>query len=219
MKKTSTLIIGSLVTVFSIGAMTATAYAWHPQGAIIKEVQDQTTGSAMVDANDASSALNVNTGDTLVYTVTVSNNGAVASDGDDNMANTVVTDTLPTGVELISDPTQRTISEDLGTLIPGQNVTRTYSVKVTDTTNGDIITNTACFTGNSIVNDSPQSGCDTAVVKASVPMPAPAPTPTSAPTLPDTGNTALSAGLLVGIVAIASYVLNVLRLMRNTDLK
>lgn len=89
-------------------------------------MQDQTTNSAVVDSNNASTALAINSGDTLVYTVKVSNTGAAASNGDDNMVNTLMTDTLPTGVELVRNPSERTITENLGTIAPGQLITKAY---------------------------------------------------------------------------------------------
>jgi len=87
----------------------------------------------------------------------------------DDMAYTVMTDTLPSGVELISNPSQRTITENIGTIVPGDKVTKQYQVKVTDSTDGDVITNQACYTGNSIAKDNAQSGCSTVVVKVRVP--------------------------------------------------
>jgi len=70
---------------------------------------------------------------------------------------------------LVSNPAQRTISENLGTLKPGQKVTKEYLVRVTSTRDKDVVTNKACFTGDSTANDNPQSGCDPAVVTVTVP--------------------------------------------------
>jgi uncharacterized repeat protein (TIGR01451 family) len=170
--------------------MVSPAFACHPQGTIIKYVQDETTSSAVSDANNDSSAVTVHPNDTLKYVITVSNNGAPASNGDDDMETTVMTDTLPAGVSLVSNPSQRTVSANIGTLKPGQSATETYAVTVTSTQNDTYITNEACFTGNSIEKGvSPQSGCDVAVVKVVVPptptpTPTPVPTPTPTPTTP-----------------------------------
>ncbi|HSX42556.1 MAG TPA: hypothetical protein VLF59_00535 [Candidatus Saccharimonadales bacterium] len=221
MKKVSTLATAGLTTLLTIGAMTAPAYAWHPKGTIIKEVQNQTTGTAKSDANTESAAVSATTGDVVLYTVTVSNTGDASSNGYNDMAATKLTDTLPAGVELVSSPSTRTLSENLGTIKPGKSVTKTYAVKVTSSTNGDVITNKACFTGNSTANDNPQSGCDVAVIKVKV-DPKPPVTPPTTPTppatpetptvLPDTGSTALSASLLVAGAAIIGYAVNSLRL-------
>lgn len=151
------------------GAMTTTVAAWHPKGQIKKSVQNQTSKSALADANEAKSAVSTKTGDTLKYVIEVSNVGAAASNGYNDMAYTVMTDTLPAGIELASNPSQRTITENLGTLKPGQKVTKEYIVRVTSAKDKDVVTNKACFTGNSTVNDSPQSGCDPAVITVTVP--------------------------------------------------
>jgi uncharacterized repeat protein (TIGR01451 family) len=215
MKRVTLAAATGVTTVLSIGALTATAYAWHPAGTINKSVQDQTTSSANVDANDATTALIVNSGDTLVYTVTVGNNGAAASNGNNDMAKTVVTDTLPAGLQLVGTAP----NTNLGTLKPGQSMTVKYTVKVTSTKDGDVITNKACFTGNSTAGDAPQSGCDTAVVKVHVPPTPPVVPPSTPqpPVLPDTGTTALSAGLFVTAATLLGYALNALRLKLHSN--
>jgi len=220
MKKVTLFANASVASILIATAIATPAFACHPAGSIVKEVQDQTTNSVLEDANTASTALTVNSGDTVVYTVTVKNTGAAASNGDDDMTNVVMTDTLPSGVQLVSAPTQTKIIENLGTIEPGASVTKTYAVKITDTTNGDVITNTACYTGGSVDNNDNQQGCDSAVVKVNVPVVAPTttttPTITSTPStptaLPDTGSTALSVSILASCVAILAYGLNLLRL-------
>ena len=82
------------------------------------------TNSITVSSNSASSALSVNSGDTLVYTITIKNSGAPESNGNDDMLNVLLTDTLPTGVQLVSSPSQTKISESLGTILPGASVTK-----------------------------------------------------------------------------------------------
>lgn len=166
-----------LTGVVIAAAFTGTAAAWHPKGVIKKLVQNQTTNSAVTDANTASVAVAAKPGDVLKYVIQVSNNGNPDSRGWNDMTKTVMTDTLPAGVELVSDPAQRTIQVSLGTLKPGQTVTKEYLVKVTATKKG-VIENKACFTGDSAVNDSPQEGCDVANVKVDVPVvPEPPKTP------------------------------------------
>jgi len=186
MKVSKLLVLASLTGVVAASAVASPAFAWHPKGVITKSVQNQTTGSALSEANDASTAVAAKTGDVLRYVVTVSNTGAA---GDSNqMYYTTLTDTLPAGVQLVADPSKTTISEDLGIIKPGANVTKEYLVKVTSTKDGDLIENKACFTGDSQVKDNPQQGCDVADVKVSVPKVTPPVTPpvTPAPTAPTT---------------------------------
>ncbi|HSX17184.1 MAG TPA: hypothetical protein VLH86_03730 [Patescibacteria group bacterium] len=222
----SKLIIASGVTgLVMAGAITGQAFAWHPVAKINKSVQNQTTGSAMVDANDAASAVAAKPGDLLKYTIVVWNDGQPDSKGYNDLAKTIMSDTLPAGVELVSNPSQRDITENLGTLKPGQKVTKEYVVKVTSTKDKDLIVNNACVDGNSTANDNKQHQCDVADVKVSVPTPpvTPPTTPTppvtppqilaAATTLPNTGagNLLLPAGIVGGL----GYVGNMLRLKRR----
>jgi uncharacterized repeat protein (TIGR01451 family) len=215
MKKAQLLATASLTSLMIIGALAAPAYAWHPKGVIVKTVQNQTAGTAASDANDVATAVSAAPGDTLVYSISVSNTGAAAANGDDDMAHTTMTDTLPTGIALASNPASRTINEDLGTIKPGKNVTKTYAVKVTSTTDGDIITNKACFTGNSLVNDNPQSGCDVAIVKVHVPPVIPPVKPPLPPELPKTGNSMLAVSAAAVTAVVAGFALNTLRQKRR----
>jgi uncharacterized repeat protein (TIGR01451 family) len=222
MKKVHLLASASTTSLLVMSLMTTPAYAWHPVGKISKLVQNQTANTAQNDADIEANAVSAAPGDMLVYSITVRNDGAPASDGNNDMAKTVMTDTLPKGVELVSNPATRTITEDLGTIAPGKSVTKTYNVKVTSQTNGDVITNEACFTGNSKVNDNPQHGCNVAVVKVKVPTkPTPTPTPTPTPgvpiTLPDTGSTALTAAIVTSTTVALGFALNTLRLKRRSN--
>lgn len=143
--------------------------AWHPNGVIKKEVANQTTGTALSDANTAAAAVVAKPGDVLKYVITISNTGQKHEKGWNDMHKTVMTDTLPAGVELVSNPAQRQINENIGLIKAGESVKKEYLVKVTSTTNGAVIENKACFTGDSEVNDAPQKGCDTANTKVNVP--------------------------------------------------
>jgi uncharacterized repeat protein (TIGR01451 family) len=184
MKSSIKMVAASSVTGIVIaGAVVTPAFAWHPKGQIIKYVQNQTAGGQMVDANDDASAVSAKPGDLLKYTVVVSNVGDADDKGMNDMAKTVMTDTLPSGVELLVNPAQRTLTEDMGTVKPGQKVTKEYVVKVTSDKDGDLLDNKACFTGNSTANDNPQSGCDSAKVKVSNPKPE---TPPEQPKTPET---------------------------------
>lgn len=178
----ATLLTGVIIA----GAMSASVLAWHPEGKIKKYVQNQTSNSALSDANTAQDAVSAQPGDTLTYVIEVSNTGKRDSKGWNDMHYTVLKDTLPAGVELVSNPAQRQITENLGVIKPGQKVTKTYQVRVTSTTNQDAITNEACFTGDSEVRDNKQAGCDPAVVTVTVPED---PEEPEEPTVPQTSST------------------------------
>ena len=182
-----TIAVSGVVSLGLVAAVATPAFAWHPEGKIVKKVQNVTTKSELSDANSASDAIAAKPGDILNYVITVSN-AQTNDDGKNDMVNTVLKDTLPEGVEFVSNPSERSITENLGTLKPKQSITKEYQVKVTATKNA-VITNKACFTGNTAVNDNPQSGCDYAVVKVTVPeTPTPPTTPTT-PTTPETPKT------------------------------
>jgi uncharacterized repeat protein (TIGR01451 family) len=167
MKVTKVLAVASITGVLAAGAIASPALAWHPKGVIKKFVQNQTTGSALSDADTAAAAVAAKPGDTLKYVIEVRNDGATGKTNE--MHYTKLVDALPAGVELIADPAKRAITEDLGVVKPGQKVTKEYLVKVTSTKDKDLIENKACFTGDSEVKDNPQHGCDVADVKVNVP--------------------------------------------------
>jgi hypothetical protein len=140
------------------------------------------------------------------------------------MTNTVLTDTLPGGVELVSNPSERVISENLGTIASKGSVTKQYQVKVTETTDGSVLTNKACFTGGSNLGKKyNQSGCDVAIVKVHVPTtptPAPTPKPTTSPTptptppavLPNTGaGNIIVPAVVLSVLGYAGYLLHLKR--------
>ncbi|HSW77340.1 MAG TPA: hypothetical protein VLG36_00905 [Candidatus Chromulinivoraceae bacterium] len=215
MKVSKLVLLAGIISIVGIGSLTSTAFAWHPKGVIVKKVQNVTTNSVLSDADTSATAIAAKPGDTLRYVITVTNNGAVDNSGNNDMAKTVMTDTLPSGVELVSNPAQRQISENLGTIKPGKSVTKEYLVKVTSSTDGSI-TNTACFTGNSTANDNPQQGCNPAVVTVTVPeIPVTPVTPvtpeqpvTETPAeLPHTGmaENVIMSSLILGAIAYISY--------------
>lgn len=172
--------VSGVIAVGLVGIVAAPALAWHPEGKIVKKVQNVTSKSELSDANNANGAVAAKPGDILNYVITVSN-AQTNDDGKNDMVNTVLKDTLPEGVELVSNASAREITENLGTLKPKQSVTKEYQVKVT-ATKDTVITNKACFTGNTAVNDNPQSGCDTAVIKVTVPKEEEKPPVTTPPT-------------------------------------
>jgi uncharacterized repeat protein (TIGR01451 family) len=215
MKAISVLAIASVTGVLTAASVSATAFAWHPKGVIIKSVMNQTTGSALSDANTAATAVNAKPGDVLKYVIEVRNDGAAGKTNE--MHFTKLTDKLPTGVQLVSDASKREITEDLGVIKPGEKVTKEYLVKVTSTKDADLIENEACFTGDSEVKDNPQKGCDVADVKVSVPKEEPKPTPTPTPTptpqapvqptesLPQTGISGIFAPAAAVVSGAAAY--------------
>lgn len=221
--KGSKLLITSTMGVAIAAMTTIPVFACTPKGSIIKYVQDQTTGSQMVDANTTTTALTVHPGDTLLYTVSISNSGGPTNNDADDMVSTTLSDTLPSGVTPTSG--SAILSENLGTVKEKQSITKTYSVAVNaNDSDGEFITNKACYTGKATNGDTKQnqSGCDIAIIKVSVPTPTPTPTSTPSPTpqtqaaatsLPNTGagNLFLPAGLVSGL----GYTANLLRLKRR----
>jgi uncharacterized repeat protein (TIGR01451 family)/LPXTG-motif cell wall-anchored protein len=166
---TQVAVAATALTVMGAGI----AAACHPQGVITKNVKNLTTNSANAAADTTATAVVAHPGDTLVYTISVSNN---ATGNQDELINTLITDSLPAGLSLV-----KTDSYNVGTVGMKKTVSRTVTVKVTATTAG-LITNTACFTGDSVDHKVPQKGCDVAIVKVEVPTPTPTPTPTPIPT-------------------------------------
>ena len=218
MKVSKVLLSAAIISVITVGGFAGSAYAWHPKGVITKKVQNVTTGSVLGEADTTSAAVDAKPGDTLKYVIEVRNDGDADSKGNNDMAKTVMTDSLPAGIELVSNPAQRQITENLGLLKPGQKITKEYLVKVTAKSNGTI-QNTACFTGNSTANDNPQKGCNPAVVKVTVPPVIPEVPVVTTPTpetpeevvlpaeLPRTGaaENILGSALVLGFVGYVVY--------------
>jgi uncharacterized repeat protein (TIGR01451 family) len=160
-----------------IAGLPAVALAWHPKGTIKKEVMNVTQGIAYSDANTSATAVQARPGDTLKYRVTVSNIAEPASNEWNNLYYVALTDKMPAGIT----STTGNISMTLGMILPKQSATREFEVKVAQNADGSI-KNTACFTGNSKVNDNPQQGCDDAYVNVTRPVATPSPTPSPTPT-------------------------------------
>lgn len=209
-----------VASVVLAATLSGTTYAWHPKGTIVKYVQNVTDNGALADANTQNDAVAAKPGDTLKYVIKISNTAAAANNNWNDLAFIELKDSLPAGVELVSDASKRQITESLGTLKPGKSVTKEYLVKVTSETNGDVVTNKACFTGDSEVKDNPQKGCDEAVVKVTVPevpeepetpvTPTPehpktpeAPVVEQPETLPETG--AGNVIILAAVVSVLGY--------------
>lgn len=192
------LLIASVATVTLALANISPALAWHPVIKVSKQVQNVTAGGSLKEADDAANAVAAKPGDVLKYVIEVSNVGTPDQSGNNDLYYTVLTDNLPTGVELVANASQRKISENIGVLKPGQKVAKEYQVKVTSTTDGAVITNEACGDGNSKVNDNKQHKCDVAVVKVNVPpkQDEPKKEVLSATTIPATGPETVVASAL-----------------------
>jgi len=198
-------------------AVAIPVFAWHPKGQINKSVQNVTQNGVLSDANTAATAVEAKTGDVLKYVIEIKNVGTAASNGYNDMHYTILRDTLPQGVVLVSDPAKREIVENLGVLKPGQKVTKSYDVRVTSNEDKATVTNKACYTGDSEVRDNKQAGCDDAVIKVSVPKPPTTPQPPKTPetpkkpqvlgkgvtTLPATGAGGI-IGAFVGVTGLGS---------------
>ena len=225
MSKVKVLMGMMSASVVTAAVVASPALAWHPKGVIVKYVQNQTTNSAKSDANDVSTAVAAKPGDVLKYTIEIRNDGAKDSRGWNDMAKTVMTDTLPAGVELVNDPATRTITANLGTIKAGDKIVKEYLVKVV--ADKDVtITNKACFTGETTNNEpqNAQRGCDNAVVKVKVPevpktpeqpkQPEAPKAPEVPAELPNTGSAAILGGLAgAGSLSLAGY--HYLRSKRN----
>jgi uncharacterized repeat protein (TIGR01451 family) len=228
-RKTTITAAFAMATVFPL-VSASVAFACHPQGVITKTVQNITTNGKVSDANTAETAVSAKPGDVLRYTITVKNTASSGTNGLDDMLHTVMTDTLPTGVELVANASTHTITESFGTVAAGKSVSKSYDVKVTSTTDKAVIKNKACYTGDSKQTTKAQSGCDEADVVVNVPIvvtPVPTtPTVTPAATtvtvaqpqptrLPNTGAGSNIALLAVG-TSIMGYIASRLYLRRSS---
>lgn len=206
----------SAASILFAALVVSPAAAWHPKGTIIKQVQNQTTGSTLSDANSATNAVDAKPGDVLKYVITVSNIGEQVNNTHNDMVGTVLKDTLPAGVELATQPDKRQIVENLGRIKPGQKVTKEYLVKVTKDGKSEIVENKACFTGDSEVKDKPQAGCDVAVIKINLPAKPGEVLPATTPAeLPKTGPADLLTGA-AGVSALGYATHAYLRSKRNS---
>jgi len=137
-----------------------------PVGSITKSVENVSTNSALSNANNVTTAVAVKTGDTVEYVVVISNNGQPGSNN--AMVNTVLTDNLPSGIELTSNSSQRTITDNIGSIQAGSKVTEQYQAKVTATQSGPI-ENEACYTADNTQNGSLPRACDAAYINVTIP--------------------------------------------------
>ncbi|MBW3537983.1 DUF11 domain-containing protein [Candidatus Parcubacteria bacterium] len=136
----------------------------QPFGDIKKRVTNVTRDPNTKHAADTNAtAIEVQRGDELRYEVTISNLGTGTMDG------IRMTDTLPNGVALKSNPAMRNITKDFQPITADNFSYFTITVKVdSNVADGAYISNQACFVANKN-----QKGCDTAVVKVKVPKQTP----------------------------------------------
>lgn len=173
----------SVITSFAVMlSMSGTAYAWHPQALITKTEQDTTANSNSVSATAAvtvdnksdstvgQQVLTVTPGDIVNYKITINNPANPAANHDNDLANITLTDYLPKGVSLTTQASQSQLVEKLADLAPQQSKTYSYSVNITDQTDGDILTNKACIEGSSANNDvTGLQACTSVTVEVRVP--------------------------------------------------
>ncbi len=213
MKNLKLLAVASISGVVLAAGVVAPAYAWHPEVKITKYVTNVTANGSMADANDASSAVDTKPGDLVKYTMVIENTASPTSNGYNDLHFTKMTDTLPVGVELVSDPAKKQLVEELGVLKPGGKITKEYTLKVTSTKDGDVVLNEACITGDSEVKDAPRKDCDTAVIKVKVTPPTPEVPKETPKVLPITGPANAVVG--AGAITVLGYLGNLLRLKRR----
>ena len=212
MQKGKLLLVG--LTLAGSLAFAQPALAWHPKIDVVKKVQNVTAGTALSDANTNAAAVGTKPGDTLKYVIEISNPAAPADNEWNDLHYTVLTDELPAGVELVSNPAQRKITENIGVILPGKKVTKEYLVKVTSKTDGAYIDNKACAEGDSKVHDTNPKprDCDNAIVKVQVPQEPKTPevpkTPELPKQIPSTGpETVVVSSLVVGAMTYGAVLL------------
>ncbi|HYH75276.1 MAG TPA: hypothetical protein VD735_04935 [Candidatus Saccharimonadales bacterium] len=178
MKATKVLVVSGLA-ITMLAAITAPVFATEePTTTIKKSVQNQTTNGALSDANTLNDAVTVKTGDILKYVIEIKNNADKSDEDKNTLSSGKLVDGLPAGVELVSDPSKREVTEDFGTIKPGDTITKQFLVKVTAGKDGEAIENRGCFTGQYAQQNKPVSSCESAFVKVSLggnttPTPAP----------------------------------------------
>ena len=186
-------------------ALAAPISITYPRGVIVVSVQNQTTGGNLSDANDSRNAVPVTIGDTLMYSIVISNKGTNVANND--LINTEVSDDLPSDITLSGSTAGQHIDTILGVIKPGAKLTKEYTVKVTAGRDGNIIKNEACFTGNSRSEDSPQKGCDDAFIVINNKRKGP---------LPDTGSNVYVAPLVATASAVLAYFGRLFAIRRKT---
>lgn len=217
MKTVKLLVISALTGVALAASTVAPAYAWHPEVKITKYVTNVTDKGEMADANNAADAVQTKPGDIIKYTIVVENTAGPASNAHNDLYFTKMVDELPDGVELVSDPKVRKITEHLGILKPGDKVTKEYTLKVTSTKDHDNIHNKACASGDSKVNDAPRNDCDMAFIRVNLPPkeeePKEEPKEEEPQVLPATGAAGIALG--AGAATVLGYAVNLIRLKRR----
>lgn len=179
MKTTKVFVATGLVLALLAVIAAPVLAADEPKTTIRTSVQNQTTNGALDDANAAESAIKAKTGDILKYVIEIKNNAEQSDNDKNNLSSGKLVNGLPAGVELVSDPNKREVSEHLGTIKPGETVTKQFLVKVTAGKDGETIENRGCFTGQYAGQDKAVSDCEPAFVKISLGTKEEAPAPTT----------------------------------------
>lgn len=165
---------------------------------ITNTVQNLTLGGPPVDANTSALASNARVGDSLQYSISVTNTSPKGIFGGNELTGVKVTDGIQQGVEYSANPAAKTVSIDYGTIPAGTSITRKFEVKVLASASSTVMQNMACYTTTAQFFKASDKGCDTAftrvasattVVKSANPKPvakaaAPAATPTPSPATP-----------------------------------
>lgn len=147
-----------------------------------------------IDFNKTASPSHAAPGDLISYTLTFTNLGSSDVDNvywHDALDGNLVT---PLDTSQCGSPGGLTISCNLGTVLNGQTVTRTFTVKVRDdVADGTVIENCAdVFEGTPATG--PARSCASTEINVPNPTPTPTPTPTSTPTITTTSTPTTAPG-------------------------
>ncbi len=130
------------VQVHSLGngtTFTNTATLASAETAAVTASQTSTVLAPFLTAAKTASALFVNPGDTVTYTLSVTNSGSA------DATDVRLRDVLPPNFTL-DGTTTNTVDRDLGTVAPGTTIVTTYLAKVADAAPAGVHANTAVFT-------------------------------------------------------------------------
>lgn len=164
MKRMITYISACLTVLMVATVYSVAAHASQPVANISKQVQNVTQGTSLKDANDSYDAITANTGDILKFVVTVKNVGKYDRNGNNDLYNTKVNDTLPDGIS----PDSGTLNRSLGQIKPGSYKRYDFTVKVTSSDDSEVLCSVSDLTGSNKTNDQTLKHSDKACVKVMV---------------------------------------------------
>lgn len=139
----------------------------RPEGKIAKEVIAD--NGEFIGADARIVAVTRKPGETFQYRILVENKGNAP------LTNVVVRDTLPAGIELVSDPARREIEHPMADIPAGAARVLNLTVRVTSQKDDEYINNIACFSAAG-----GQKDCNNAYIRTDVP-PAAAPAAVTPP--------------------------------------